>query len=401
MTKIAIIMPMDPILNPYAPGAGTPPPELAGRYDLREKARIALERARIGRPAKSVIMVGLRGVGKTVLLDRILMDAECSGISTLRIEAPENRSLPSALAPQLRLALLRLSNREAAKDLARRALRGLAGFAKALKVKYQDIEVGLDFEPEPGLADNGDLESDMQDLFEAVGAAARADGTCVVMFVDEIQYIKEDELAALITALHRTSQRQMPVVMVGAGLPQVRGRLGSAKSYAERLFDFPEIGALSTEDARLAIAKPAQMEGVEIEADALDAIVSRTQCYPYFLQEWGKHVWDVADHSPITLANVEVASKQAEAALDESFFLVRFDRLTPTEKTYLRAMAHLGPGPHRSGDIASVISRPVSSLAPTRSQLIGKGMIWSPSHGDTAFTVPMFDEFMRRIMPGE
>ena len=394
-------MPMDPILNPYAPGAGTPPPELAGRYDLREKARIALERARIGRPAKSVIMVGLRGVGKTVLLDRILMDAECSGISTLRIEAPENRSLPSALAPQLRLALLRLSNREAAKDLARRALRGLAGFAKALKVKYQDIEVGLDFEPEPGLADNGDLESDMQDLFEAVGAAARADGTCVVMFVDEIQYIKEDELAALITALHRTSQRQMPVVMVGAGLPQVRGRLGSAKSYAERLFDFPEIGALSTEDARLAIAKPAQMEGVEIEADALDAIVSRTQCYPYFLQEWGKHVWDVADHSPITLANVEVASKQAEAALDESFFLVRFDRLTPTEKTYLRAMAHLGPGPHRSGDIASVISRPVSSLAPTRSQLIGKGMIWSPSHGDTAFTVPMFDEFMRRIMPGE
>ena len=394
-------MPMDPILNPYAPGAGTPPPELAGRYDLREKARIALERARIGRPAKSVIMVGLRGVGKTVLLDRILMDAECSGISTLRIEAPENRSLPSALAPQLRLALLRLSNREAAKDLARRALRGLAGFAKALKVKYQDIEVGLDFEPEPGLADNGDLESDMQDLFEAVGAAARADGTCVVMFVDEIQYIKEDELAALITALHRTSQRQMPVVMVGAGLPQVRGRLGSAKSYAERLFDFPEIGALSTEDARLAIAKPAQMEGVEIEADALDAIVSRTQCYPYFLQEWGKHVWDVADHSPITLANVEVASKQAEAALDESFFLVRFDRLTPTEKTYLRAMAHLGSGPHRSGDIASVISRPVSSLAPTRSQLIGKGMIWSPSHGDTAFTVPMFDEFMRRIMPGE
>ena len=394
-------MPMDPILNPYAPGAGTPPPELAGRDELRETARIALGRTRIGRPAKSIIMVGLRGVGKTVLLDRILADAECRGICTLRIEAPENRSLPSALAPQLRLALLRLSNREAAKDLARRALRGLAGFARALKVKYQDIEVGLDFEPEPGLADNGDLEADMQDLFEAIGAAAKADGTCVALFVDEIQYVREDQLAALITALHRTSQRQLPVVMVGAGLPQVRGRLGSAKSYAERLFDFPEIGALSTKDARLAIAKPAQMEGVEIEADALDAIVSRTQRYPYFLQEWGKHVWDVADRSPITLANVDVASKQAEAALDESFFLVRFDRLTPTEKTYLRAMAHLGYGPHRSGDIAGIVGRPVSSLGPTRSQLIGKGMIWSPSHGDTAFTVPMFDEFMRRIMPGE
>ena len=394
-------MPMDPILNPYAPGAGTPPPELAGRDELRDTAGIVLERAKLGRSSKSFIMVGLRGVGKTVLLDRILVDAECRGICTLRIEAPENRSLPSALAPQLRLALLRLSNREAAKELARRALRGLAGFAKALKVKYQDIEVGLDFEPEPGLADNGDLEADMQDLFEAVGAAARADSTCVALFVDEIQYVKEDQLAALITALHRTSQRQLPVVMVGAGLPQVRGRLGSAKSYAERLFDFPEIGALSTQDASLAIAKPAQAEGVEIEPDALDAIVSRTRGYPYFLQEWGKHVWDVADSSPITMSDVETASEQAEAALDESFFLVRFDRLTQTEKRYLCAMAHLGPGPHRSGEIASAMRRPVTSLAPTRSQLIGKGMIWSPGHGDTAFTVPMFDEFMRRIMPGE
>ena len=394
-------MSMDPILNPYAPGAGTPPPELAGRDELRETARIALERARIGRPSKSIIMVGLRGVGKTVLLDRILADAENRGAIALRIEAPENRSLPSTLAPQLRLALLRLSNRDAAKELARRALRGLAGFVGALKVKYHDIEVGLDFEPEPGLADNGDLEADLQDLFEAVGAAAKADGTCVALFVDEIQYVREDELAALITALHRTSQRQLPVVMVGAGLPQVRGRLGSAKSYAERLFDFPEIGALSTEDARRAIAKPAQSEGVEIDSAALDAIVSRTQRYPYFLQEWGKRVWDVAECSPITMSDVETASEQAEAALDESFFLVRFDRLTPTEKRYLRAMSHLGPGPHRSGDISGVMGRAVTSLAPTRSQLIGKGMIWSPSHGDTAFTVPMFDEFMRRIMPGE
>ena len=390
---------MDPIRNPYAPGAGTPPPELAGRDELREVARIALERARIGRTSKSIIMVGLRGVGKTVLLDRILTDAENSGMCTLRIEAPENQSLPSTLAPQLRRVLLRLSNREAARQLAQRALRGLAGFVGALKVKYQDIEVGLDFDPEPGLADNGDLETDLPDLFEVVGAAAKADGTCLALFIDEIQYVKEDELAALITALHRTSQRQVPVTMVGAGLPQVRGRMGRAKSYAERLFFFPQIGALSDDDARFAIAKPAQDEGVEIEPGALDAIVSRTRCYPYFLQEWGKHVWDVAEHSPITAHSVDVASIQATAALDESFFLVRFDRLTPTEKTYLRAMASLGPGPHRSGDIANVLGRRVTSLAPTRSQLINKGMIWSPSHGDTAFTVPMFDEFMLRIMP--
>ena len=392
---------MDPIRNPYAPGAGTPPPELAGRDEIRETARIALERTRIGRPSKSLMMVGLRGVGKTVLLDRIREDAEVRGIYALRIEAPENRSLPSILAPQLRTALLRLSNREAAKELAQRGLRALAGLVKALKVSYQDIEVGLDFDPEPGLADNGDLETDLQALFEVIGAAARAEQTCLALFVDELQYVKEDELAALITALHRTSQRQLPVVMLGAGLPQVRGKMGRAKSYAERLFEFPEIGPLPPRDARLAIAKPAIEEGVEIEPDALDAIVDRTQGYPYFLQEWGKHVWDVAERSPITASNVAVASRQTIAALDESFFLVRFDRLTPLEKRYIRAMAHLGAGPHRSGDIAKELGREVRSFGPTRSQLISKGMIWSPSHGDTAFTVPMFDEFMLRIMPGD
>ena len=345
-------------------------------------------------------MVGLRGVGKTVLLNRIREDAEERGISALRIEAPEGRSLPSVLAPQLRIALLKLSNREAAKQLAQRALRGLAGFVSALKVKYQDIEVSLDFDSEPGLADNGDLEIDLQALLEVVGEAAKADGTCVGIFIDEIQYVKEDELAALITALHWTSQRQLPVVMLGAGLPQVRGRMGKAKSYAERLFEFPEIGPLSDADARLAIAKPAAAEEVEIETAALDAIVHQTRCYPYFLQEWGKHIWDVAEKSPITAADVEMASRQAVATLDGSFFLVRFDRLTPSEKKYVRAMAELGAGPHRSGDIANELNRQVSSLAPTRNQLIAKGMIWSPSHGDTAFTVPMFDEFMLRIMPG-
>ena len=346
-------------------------------------------------------MIGLRGVGKTVLLDRIRENAEANDICTLRIEAPEGRSLPSILAPQLRVALLRLSKREAAKELAQRALRGLAGFVGALKVKYNDIEVGLDFDPEPGFADNGDLELDLQELLEAVGEAARSDGTCVGIFIDELQYVKKDELAALITALHRTSQRQLPVVMLGAGLPQVRGRIGKVKSYAERLFEFPEIGPLTADDARLAIAKPAADEGVAVETAALDAIVGQTQCYPYFLQEWGKHVWDVAEKSPITAADVAVASDRAAAALDASFFLVRFDRLTPSEKKYVRAMAQLGPGPNRSGDIANELTRPVSALAPTRNQLIGKGMIWSPSHGDTAFTVPMFDEFMLRIMPGD
>lgn len=346
-------------------------------------------------------MVGLRGVGKTVLLNRIREEAEGRGIYALRIEAPEGRSLPSILAPELRTMLLKLSNREAARQLAHRALRGLAGFVGALKVKYHDIELGLDFGGEPGLADNGDLESDLQDLLEVVAEAAKADGTCVGIFIDELQYVKEEELAALITALHSLAQRQLPVTMLGAGLPQIRGRMGKAKSYAERLFEFPEIGPLSDQDARLAIAKPAADEAVEIEAAALDSIVRETHCYPYFLQEWGKHVWDVADKSPITLDDVNIASKQALATLDGSFFLVRFDRLTPLERKYVRAMAELGAGPHRSGDIAQILGRTVQSLAPTRNQLINKGMVWSPSHGDTAFTVPMFDEFMLRIMPGE
>ena len=392
---------MDPVTNPFAPGAGTPPPELAGRDDLRETVRIALERTRLGKPTKSILMVGLRGVGKTVLLDRMREDAEAAGIHTLRVEAPESRSLPAILAPQLRQALLRLSRNERSKELAQRALRGLAGFAKALKIKYDDIEIGFDFEPEPGLADNGDLEHDLQALLEAAGAAAQKAGTALTMFVDELQYVKEDELAALITALHRAAQRRLPLVLVGAGLPQLRGRMGRAKSYAERLFDFPEIGPLPPPAARTAITKPAKAEGVEVDEDALERIVQQTRGYPYFLQEWGKHAWDTASKSPITLSDVDLASTSVVAALDESFFRVRFDRLTPLEKRYLRARAELSPGPHRSGDIAEQLHRDVTTLGPTRNQLIGKGMIWSPNHGDTAFTVPLFDEFMHRIMPGD
>jgi len=392
---------MDPIRNPYAPGAGTPPPELAGRDALLESVRIAVERVRRGLPAKSVLMVGLRGVGKTVLLDRMRDDAEAAGIHTIRIEAPERRSLPALLAPQLRQALLRLSRNEQARELAHRALRALAGFVGALKLKYQDIEVGIDFEPEPGLADNGDLEHDLQALLETVGNAAAKAGTALVMFVDELQYVKEDELAALVTGLHRCAQRRLPVTLVGAGLPQLRGQMGEAKSYAERLFEFPEVGPLPREAATLAITKPAIEQGVAFDGDAVARIVDETRGYPYFLQEWGKHAWDAADGSPITLRDVIAASASAIAALDESFFRVRFDRLTPSEKRYLRAMADLGPGPHRSGDIADRLGRKVTSLAPTRNQLIAKGMIWSPSHGDTAFTVPLFDQFMKRIIPGE
>lgn len=392
---------MDPVRNPFAPGAGTPPPKLAGRDELRESLRVALERARIGCPAKSAMLVGLRGVGKTVLLDRVREDAEAAGIHTVRIEAPEGRSLPALLAPELRQALLRLSQVEAAKEYAVRGLRALAGFASKLKLTFGDIEVGLDYESEPGLADNGDLEHDLQALFEQVGLAAKAADTALVIFIDELQYVEEPQLAALITAMHRAEQRKLPIVLVGAGLPQLRGRMGNAKSYAERLFDFPTIGPLPPAAARLAIEKPLEDEGVRITADALNQILQVTCGYAYFLQQWGSHTWRAATVSPITAAAVDIASITAIAALDESFFRVRFDRLTPKEKKYLRAMAELGEGPHRSGDIATCFNADVTSLAPTRSSLIVKGMVWSPNHGDTAFTVPMFDDFMKRAMPGD
>ena len=390
---------MNPITNPYNPGAGTPPPELAGRDELREKVRICVERLRIGNSAKSLILVGLRGVGKTVLLDRMRWDAESTGIQTLRIEAPENKSLPAMLAPELRKALLRMSTIASAKDVSQRALRALAGFAKGLKLKFADIEVGFDYEPEPGLADNGELESDLTALLVQTGEAAKAAGSVMVMFIDELQYVKEREFAALISALHRCAHLRLPITLVGAGLPQLLALAGEAKSYSERLFEYPPVDKLNTTAALDALRKPAQQLGVDYTDEAAQAIVEKTQGYPYFLQEWGKHTWDLATTSPITLDVVKTATQLTIAGLDESFFKVRLERTTPSERRYLRAMADLGPGPHRSGDIANQLLKTVSTQAPVRSSLIRKGIVWSPTHGDTAFTVPLFHEYLLRTVP--
>ncbi len=278
---------MNSIQNSYIPGAGTPPAELAGRNALPKCIKIAIEQIKIGNPAKSILMVGLRGVGKTVLLDQMRIDAESDGIHTIRLEAPEDRSLPALLAPQLRLALLRLSRVEAAKETSQRALRALAGIAKALKVKFVDIEVGLDFEPEPGLADNGELELDLPVLMEEIGRAAQQGGTALVIFVDELQYVEELQLSALISALHRCAQQKLPICVVGAGLPQPRARTGDAKSYAERLFDFPQMGLLNDVEARRAIEKPAADLGVTFEAKGIDEIIAKTQGYPYFTSRVG------------------------------------------------------------------------------------------------------------------
>jgi len=390
---------MDPRDNPYAPGAGSPPPELAGRDEIIERAAVALDRIRAKRASRSLILYGLRGVGKTVLLNKISLDAEARGFAIVPIEAPEERSLPSLLAPALRAALIRLNRGEALRTAASKAFRSLGSFVNSLKVKYNDIELSTEFGTEKGIADSGDLELDLSDLLSEIGHAGAERGTAVVLAIDELQYVAKEQLAALISALHRVSQHQLPITMVAAGLPQLVGQTGKAKSYAERLFEFTPIDRLDDQAARDALCKPAEREGVKFTEGAIEEILLQTKGYPYFLQEWGKHSWKIAKGSPINQTDAQTATAQALAELDASFFRVRFDRLTPAEKRYLRAMAELGPGPHRSGDIADKLGKRVTAIAPVRNSLITKGMIYSRSHGDTAFTVPLFDGFMRRVMP--
>jgi AAA ATPase domain len=390
---------LDKIANPFSPGAGSPPPELVGRDDILERTRILLGRTRLKRPEKSFLLTGLRGVGKTVLLNEMERLAQGNGYRTILIEAHEEKPLSILLASQLRRLLFELDRLAGMGDKVRRGLATLKGFIGAIKVKVGDVEFGLDIEPELGAADSGDIEVDLPNLFVAVGEAAEERQAPVIILVDEIQYLKKEELSALIMALHKMQQRQLPMVLIGAGLPILPALAGESKSYAERLFNFPVIGPLSETEAFKALQDPVIKAGVEFEVAALAEIFRLTQGYPYFLQEWGYQAWNQATASPITLQVVKVATETVIRRLDENFFRVRFDRLTPREKQYLRAMAYLGLGARRSGDIADALGVQISSLGPVRAKLISKGMIYSPSHGNMDFTVPLFDEFMLRAIP--
>lgn len=390
---------MDNIRNPFSPGAGSPPPELAGRESVLEQARVLLGRVRVKRPEKSLLLTGLRGVGKTVLLNEIDRMALGEGYRTILVEAHEGKSLAVLLAPHLRRLLFDLDRVAGTGDKVRRGLGVLKSFVSAIKIKLGDVDIGLDIEPVKGAADSGDLEVDLPSLFVAVAEAAEERGTAVAILIDEIQYFSAAELSALIMAMHKMQQRQLPLVLVSAGLPILPGLAGESKSYAERLFSFPDIGPLRQPDAIRALNDPVVAAGEAFEPAALDEIFRMTQGYPYFLQEWGYQVWNHALASPITLAVVEASSALVSQRLDENFFRVRFDRLTPSEKRYLRAMAELGDGPYRTGDIADTLKVKINTLGPVRSSLIKKGMVYSPSHGDMAFTVPLFAEFMRRAIP--
>ncbi len=391
---------MDPIQNPYAPGAGAPPPELAGRAELLMKANVALQRIASGRFGRSLILTGLRGVGKTVLLNRIRQEADKANMITIRLEASEGRSLPSLLAPGLNSALLQLSRGRAATDLVVRGFKVLANFVRMMKLKYGDVELGLDIEPEPHLFSSEELEDNLSQLFQSVAAAAKEKDTAIVLFIDELQVLEEKQLAALISAFHLLAQDLLPITLVAAGLPQILAKMGEAKTYAERLFEFPEIGRLDQKSATQALVVPAEKLGVCFTKGALEEILQQTEGYAYFLQEWGKHAWNIAKTSPITEIDAKDATFQAIAELDTSFFRVRFDQLTNMQKRYLRAMAELGAKAHGSGEIAKILGKKVTDLGPVREQLINKGLIYSPAHGEAAFTVPLFDAYMRRIMRG-
>lgn len=385
---------MDPYRNPFAPGAGSRPPELAGRDAILEAARISCGRAIHGRSTRSIMLLGLRGTGKTVLLNEVGKIAKEEGLLVSKVEAPERERLARLLYPEMRKVMRSLSTVEAAKHIAGRGLKGLRGFASIFKIDIAGVEIGV--EPEPGFADSGDLQYDLPDLFTSIGEAAQAAGKGWILLIDEVQYLTEADLSALIVAIHRVSQEGLPVLLVGAGLPQVARLAGEAKSYAERLFLYPPVDALDQSSAIQAIQKPIMEEEASINAAALDNIVNRTRGYPFFLQEWASIAWNNAVGAEITAEDVDLSYAETLATLDAGFFRVRIDRLTRAEVLFVKSMSELGDGPYAMADIAKAMGRSQSSLGPTRANIISKGMIYSTDHGYLNFTVPLFAEYMRR-----
>ena len=387
---------MDKNANPFNPGAGVSPPELAGRSEVLETAETALARTKRGRHAKSLMILGLRGVGKTVLLNHIREKAIAQGYLAEMQEAHDGAELKQLLIPVLRRLLLRLDRTRNTVETVKKGIRILRSFIGNVTVAAGGAEVTLGVDPEAGYADSGNLEDDLRDVLVATGEAARDSGTPVAILIDELQYLSKEELGALIRGIHAINQAGLPLILFGAGLPQLAGQAGDAKSYAERLFDFPRLGALEEPDAWKAIRDPVETEGASIDDQALHEIYIKSHGYPYFLQEWGYTAWNLAQGEGITQDDARAATLESIRKLDASFFRVRFDRTTPAEREYMRHLAELGEGAQKSSDVAAAMQRSANSLGPVRDSLIKKGMIFSPEYGQIAFTVPLFDEFMRR-----
>jgi hypothetical protein len=373
------------------------PEIMAGREAILTGMTAQMKRALNGRAARSLVLHGLRGTGKTSILLEAREAAETLGCAVSWIEAVPDKPFLQQLVAQLRKILLGLDDVEKAKAFVRKAGRALASLVKSVNVEFPGGSVGVEFDPEPGVADSGDLETDLPDLVEAVGLAAKHAETAVVLIVDELQFVGQAHLNALIVSMHRIAQRRLPVVLIGAGLPNILRQLGESRSYSERLFIAESVEPLDRKASDRVIRDTLALEDVAIELAALDAIWTESEGYPHFIQEWGNGCWTAAISSPIRQRDVDSAAGTVRESLDRGFFQMRLDRCTPQEMDYMRALASLGPGEHSPGAVARAYGASSSSqLNSTRQHLIEKGMIYAPAYGRLAFTVPRFEDFLAR-----
>lgn len=393
---------MKAVTNPYTPNAGAEPQAVVGRDDQLESFDLLLARVEAGRTEQSMIITGLRGVGKTVLLGQFRTKALARDWVVVELEVSKNdeADFRRDISSRLRTALFQLSPKAKWTDRFQHAAAVLKSFTVSVD-SAGTWSAGLDVEAAEGFADHADLALDLTDVLLAVGEAASERDRGVVLLFDEVQFLNKEQLEAVIEALHKMVQRKLPITMVGAGLPQIAELAGDAKSYAERLFKFPAIGMLASGDAREALARPAMDEGIEYHEAALTTAVELTGGYPYFLQELGYAVWTVAEGPTIHEDDVRAAVPGYETKLDESFFRVRLDRATELQRAYLRAMAQLGSEPQKASVVAEAMGpeRSSENLAPTRAELINMGLLYTPEHGYAAFTVPHFDRFILRAIP--
>ncbi|MCK9294384.1 MAG: ATP-binding protein [Desulfobulbaceae bacterium] len=384
---------MESYKNPYRPGAGTKPLVIAGREFEIEKARSLLKSVKFGSPQRSLMLYGLRGVGKTVLLNEIERISEDEGYISEHLEMSENDDFRRVIAKAVRKCLLKVDKVENLKDKAVNALSILKAFTLVIP---DGPELKIDVEAAVGLGDSGDLDTDLVDLFVALGEAAKEGKKYICFFIDEVQYLSEQAMSGLIASSHRISQKTLPIVFICAGLPQVAALSGDAKSYAERLFDFIPIGPLAKGADELALIGPVAQFSVEYEDGAKNKILEEAKGYPYFIQEFGCYAWNEAANTVINEREVTESNKKAIEALDRSFFKVRMDRATSAEKKFMKAMSSLGKGPYKSADVASKLNKKLQSIGPVRATLISKGFVFSPQHGEVDFTVPLYDEYIRR-----
>lgn len=380
-------------MNPYTPGAGVVPNYLAGRDELLKKAEEILKSVNNGMYAKSLMFYGLRGVGKTVLLNVIQEKADAMEIPYEHLEVSENDNFKEVIGIVLRKLLVELSYLDKVKESAFRVL----GTLKAFSISYLDVDFGIDIDALKGKADTGHFQNDLTELFLQIGQVAKKAGKCLIIFIDEVQYLKPDDFEALIAALHRVSQKRLPVYIFGAGLPKIAKLAGDTKSYAERLFDYVKIDSLEEPDAEKALVEPAKAQGKIFSRDAIKRVTSETEGYPYFIQEFGLDIWENSNQNEITLENVENAYEKFIRKLDDGFFNVRYERATESEKAYLKAMGILGKGPYDTPKVLEVLGKEASQVSTVRGSLIDKGLIYAPNHGKIAFTVPHFEKFLGRI----